>query len=116
MKFLCNNDWRSAASFVCFGLSIKQNRVCVFYLVVKGFFSIFFPRFLIPVVGGMLMESPISAVAERVQPLLFYFVVVYITDYIYVMCMFTVFHLPERVGDARPWDRKIPVTKTSILF
>ena len=25
-------------------------------------------------------------------------------------------HLPELVGDESPWDRKIPVTKTLVLF
>ena len=54
-------------------------------LAVKGFFPTFFSHFLIPVLRGMAIECPSSAV-------------------------------PEGIGDERHWDRKIPVTKTLILF
>ena len=39
MRFLGNTDWRSATSFVCFGLCIKQNRVI--YLLVFDLFLVF---------------------------------------------------------------------------
>ena len=67
MRLLWNTDWRSAASFACFGLCTKQNRVmCLFvliydlYLVVERFFSNILFTFLISELGGM----DLSFVAE----------------------------------------------------